>query len=443
MKRRYKMFWGCVIPAQMPFIEKATRDVLDHFGVLYSDLEGTTCCPEKLIVADESHFNYTLTAARNIALAEREGQDILVVCNGCFATLKTTSETLRTDKALLAEVNKRLARIGLEFRGTSTVHHLLGVLDEDVRFPRLKKEAVRSLAGLRVAVHYGCNLLRPASAVRLDDPLEPALLDRLVEALGGESVNYASKMACCGGNFSLVDGREQSEAMLARKVSDARAEGADFLLVTCPACFTQFDMRQQALLRGKGEGETAVPVLHLAELIWLVLGNEPGETMLKRRRVRIDGLLEKWARLERIRGEVARSFDLTSLARCAACGACLQDCPVALSYGDFNPVEIVEKVLDGELESVLAEGRFWNCLDCLTCFELCPQRFGMQTLFSSLKKMAAERGLTPDTLAKVREAFHGTGRAAQGSAGARKRAGLPEAPSTGDEELRRLLEEEE
>jgi heterodisulfide reductase subunit B len=55
----------------MPFIEKGTRDVLDRFGVLYSDLEGTTCCPEKLIVADESHFNYTLTAARNIALGCR------------------------------------------------------------------------------------------------------------------------------------------------------------------------------------------------------------------------------------------------------------------------------------------------------------------------------------------------------------------------------------
>ncbi len=441
MKRRYKMFWGCVIPAQMPFIEKATRDVLDHFQVLYSDLEGTTCCPEKLIVADDNHFNYILTAARNIALAEREGQDILVVCNGCFATLKTTSETLRTDKALAAEVNRRLAKIGLEFKGTSIVHHLLGVLDEDIRFPRLKKEAKRSLAGLRVAVHYGCNLLRPASAIRLDDPLHPALLDGLVEALGGVSVDYASKMACCGGNFSLVDGKNQSDAMLSRKVSDVRAAGADLILVTCPACFTQFDYRQNALLRETAEA--AVPVLHLSELVWLVLGNEPDDGMLKRRRVRIDGLLEKWARLEEVQKRLAGEFDLKSLARCAACGACIQDCPVALSYGDFNPIEIVQQVLRGELESVLEEGRFWNCLDCLTCYELCPQRFGMQELFSHLKKTAAARGLAPATLGKVREAFYKTGRTAQGSAGARKRAGLPETPSTGDEELKRLLKEDE
>lgn len=442
MKRHYKMFWGCVIPAQMPHIEKAARQLLDGFDILYSDLEDTTCCPEKLIVADHNKFDYILTAARNIALAEREGHDIMVVCNGCYATLKTASETLKADKELAARVNERLAAVGLEFKGTAGIFHLLAVLDEDIRLAQLKRQAVRSLAGLRVAVHYGCNLLRPASAIRLDDPLEPTLLDALVEALGGVSVPYASKMACCGGNFSLVDGKAQSDAMLARKLSDVRAAGADLLLVTCPACFTQFDLRQDRMMRDADAKERGVPVLHLSELVSLVLGHEPDGATLKRRRVKIDPLLEKWERLEKVQGEVAGEFDLESLARCAACGACLDDCPVALSYADFNPNEIVKAVLEGRLEEVLEEGAFWNCLDCLTCFELCPQRFGMQSLFSRLKEIAAERGQVPETLQKVRRAFYEKGRVAQGSAGARKRIGLPDAPSTGDEDLRKLLEED-
>jgi len=442
MKRHYKMFWGCVIPAQMPYIEKAARRLLDAFDVLYSDLEGTTCCPEKLIVADSDEFDYILTAARNIALAEREGRDIMVVCNGCYATLKTASETLKADKALAARVNERLARIGLEFKGTAGIFHLLAVLEEDIRLARLKKDAARSLAGLRVAVHYGCNLLRPASAIRLDDPLEPALLDGLVEALGGVSVKYASKMACCGGNFSLVDGKVQSEAMLARKLSDVRAAGADFILVSCPACFTQFDLRQDRMLRDTDSREGAVPVLHLAELVSLVLGEEPDKAALKRRRVKIDGLLEKWERLEEVQREVAGEFDFKSLARCAACAACLDDCPVALSYADFNPNQIVKDVLEGRLEGVLEAGDFWNCLDCLTCFELCPQRFGMQALFKRLKEIAAERGEVPETLEKVRRAFYDKGRVAEGSKGARRRMGLPETPSTGDDDLKRLLQED-
>ncbi len=442
MKNRYKMFWGCMIPAQMPFIEKASRDVLDHFEVLHSDLEGTTCCPEKLIVADDNPFAYVLTAARNIALAERKDRDIMVVCNGCYATLKKTSETLKADKALAAKVNERLAKIGLEFKGTAKVRHLVDLLDEDIRIARVQTEAKRSLVGLRVAVHYGCNLLRPASAIGLDDPLNPVLLDKFVEALGGESVEYPSKMACCGGNFSLIDGKEASDAMLSRKLSDIRAAKADFILVTCPACFTQFDLRQEKLLRQEGGDETPVPVLHLAELVALVLGEEPDEMTLKRRRVKIDGLLAKWARLEKTRAAVAEAFDFASLARCAACGACNDDCPVAQAYPQFDPNAIVRKVVGGEIEEVMEDGFFWNCLDCLTCFELCPQRFGMQTLFSKLKEMAAERGQVPKTLQKVRDAFYQNGKVAQGSAAIRKRYGLPELPAIGDEELRDLLGEE-
>ncbi len=442
MKKHYKMFWGCAIPAQLPYIEKATRDILDAFDVLSSDLEGTTCCPEKLIVADDDPFRYTVTAARNLALAEREGKDIMVVCNGCYATLKTTRETLKADRALAKKVNEQLARIGLEFKGTSDVHHIVGVLDEDIRVARVKKEAKRPLAGLKVAVHYGCNMLRPASAIRLDDPLNPTLMDRLVEALGGVSVNYASKMACCGGNYSLTDGKDQSDAMLTRKIEDAKAAGADFLLVACPACFTQFDFRQDRLLREQGRGDDGLPVLHLSELISLVLGNEPDESTLKRRRVKLEGVLEKWTRLQEIQTSVAKDFDLKSLARCAACGACVKDCPVSCAFAAFDPNAIIKQVLDGRIDEVLEKGDFWNCLDCLTCFEMCPQRFGMQTVFSHLKELAAKQGRTPPTLVKIREAFREKGRIAVGSATARKRLGLPELPPDGDDDLRKLFGKE-
>jgi heterodisulfide reductase subunit B len=441
MKKHYKMFWGCVIPAQLPFIEKATRDVLKHFEILSSDLEGTTCCPEKLVVADDNHEKYLLTAARNLALAEREGRDIMVVCNGCFATLKAALETLKADKAKTAEINAKLAKVGLEFKGKIEVHHIAGVMDEDIRIPRIRKEAKRTLAGLKVAVHYGCNMLRPASALKLDDPLHPSLLDRLVEALGGVSVNYASKMACCGGNLSLVEGKEQSDAMLARKISDARAAGADFLLVACPACFTQFDFRQDRLMRDAGTPEKALPVVHVSELVAMALGTDPDEQTLKRRRVKLDPVLAKWARMREMQKEISKHFDLKSLSRCSACAACLKDCPVALANNTFDPNAIIKDILEGRLEEVLKEGRFWHCLDCLTCYELCPQRFGMQSVFSKLKEMAAERGLVPASMTAVRKAFDDKGRIVEGSATLRKRYGLPDLPAGGEEELKKLLKE--
>ena len=186
----------------------------------------------------------------------------------------------------------------------------------------------------------------------------------------------------------------------------------------------------------------SLPVLHLAELITLVLGYQPDEGTLKRRRVKLEPLLAKWLRLADVQKTVAGQFDVNSLARCASCAACVKDCPVALAYESFNPNEIITMVLDGRLDEVLEKGDFWNCLDCLTCFELCPQRFGMQTVFSRLKEMAAKAGRTPETLGKVRQAFREKGKIAEGSPAARKRLGLPDLPESGEKDLRTLFGEE-
>ena len=221
-----------------------------------------------------------------------------------------------------------------------------------------------------------------------------------------------------------------------------RRRHADVILVACPACFTQFDFRQDRLLRETGKADDALPVLHLAELVALVLGQEPDETTLKRRRVKIEPLLAKWEARREVERTVAKEFDIKSLSRCAACGACVKDCPVALAYKDFDPNAIIKMVLDGRIAEVLEKGAFWNCLDCLTCFEMCPQRFGMHTVFSHLKELAARQGHVPETLDKARQAFREKGKVAEGSASMRKRYGLPDLPESGEADLRKLFGEE-
>ncbi len=196
-------------------------------------------------------------------------------------------------------------------------------------------------------------------------------------------------------------------------------------------------------MRDAGKVEEEIPVLHVAELVNLTLGAEVDEQTLKRRRVKLEPLLEKWEKRAELQRALAKNFDLKSLARCGACGACVKDCPVCVSWQDFDPNDIINRILAGELEQVLQEGRFWNCLDCLTCFELCPQRFGMQAVFSRLKEMARERGLVPESMRQVRDAFDQKGRIVAGSATLRKRYGLPDLPESGEEDLKKLLEEEE
>src|SRR3990170_4640618 len=101
----YAMFWGCQIPARLPFIEKSTRLVLDRLEVPYQDVEGFTCCPERELIRTASEELWYVAGTRNLALAEEQGLDILTPCNGCYSTQKDIIHQLKKDLNLLNEVN--------------------------------------------------------------------------------------------------------------------------------------------------------------------------------------------------------------------------------------------------------------------------------------------------------------------------------------------------
>ncbi|MFH0964657.1 MAG: heterodisulfide reductase-related iron-sulfur binding cluster [Planctomycetota bacterium] len=434
------VFWGCQIPAQLPFLEKTARNLFSLLGLDYRDLEETTCCPEKLIVAEKAPFHHLLTAARNLALAEREGADIVTLCNGCYSTLATTQRRVKCDPILQQRVNERLASIGLSLEGKFAVRNIIEAIDHDVGIGQLRKRLKRPLTGLRVAVHYGCNLLRPLDLLQFDDPFAPESVDRLVTALGGMSVDYPTKLDCCGGNFTLLDAPDRCRDMLASKLKGVMSAKPDLLLVSCPSCFTQFDVRQERLARE--QGFAPVPVLHIVELVHYALAAELDEAALKRHRVKLDPVFEKLASEKRRREALAGMLDVPLLDACAACGACDEDCPVCRSDPSYSANAIVKLVAEGRIAEAMEMGAQWRCLDCLACEALCPNHFGMVAVFRALRKLSLEGGVSPETLAKAHEAFVSSGLVAQTASGLRKRLDLPDVPTADPEELKRLLSED-
>jgi len=378
-----------------------------------------------------------LIAARNLSLAERAGRSIVTLCNGCYATLCTTQRKIQADPALRDKVNERLAPLGLSVQGDIRVRHVVEALITDVGFGKMRKMVKRPLTGLRVAVHYGCNMLRPQDLLQFDDPFEPESLDRLVETLGATSVDYATKRNCCGGNFALLDGSERSRDMLANKMRGVRAERADLMVVGCPSCFTQFDVRQERLSREMGF--TPAPVAHIVELMTFCLMGELNDSTLKRHRVNLNGVLEELEARKRRLEVLGDEIDIDLLDTCAACGACDSDCPVCQSDGNYSANAVVRLVSQGRIDEAIDQLAPWQCLDCLTCHEMCPNRFGMHTVFRLLRKRALERGASPETLAKSRQAVALTGRTAQASAALRQRLGLPEVSTASMEDIERLL----
>jgi len=201
-----------------------------------------------------------------------------------------------------------------------------------------------------------------------------------------------------------------------------------------------FDVTQAVLQRNKED--VNVPVLYLSELMALAYGHTPEEIGLDMHRVSVQPFLDKWAARQADRGELAQSFDVSLLAKCASCGACKDDCPVCKVDPTFQPTDIIERLMKGELDEVLAEGQIWKCVECFTCQEMCHSRIGMADTFRKLKELAVERGQGPESVASAYAMFRKTGTLGAPKDSARKKLGLSPLPATGGDELSRILDDD-
>ena len=284
---KYLLFLGCVIPYRLSSYEISTRKVLDKLGVELVEMPDFTCCGLPL---DPVNHEMMLTlAARNLSLAEQQNLPIMALCNGCFGVLNHVNKELKEDKKFRARVNEYLKEIGMEFKGTTTVKHLIHVLSEDVGFEKIRESVKKPLNPLKVAVHTGCHVMRPAKYVGLDDPENPTLLKKLVRATGAECLDYIDENECCGN--PIIGVNSQIPLQLARhKLNNIKAVGAQALITVCPFCHMMYDLHQPRIERAFNE-KFGIPVLHYPQLLGLAMGMSPDELALKELRVNASELL--------------------------------------------------------------------------------------------------------------------------------------------------------
>jgi Fe-S oxidoreductase len=338
------------------------------------------------------------------------------------------------------QVNRDLARIGRRYRGQATALHILDFIYRRLGVSGIRQKLRYPMNGLRVAVHYGCHLLRPSGELLFDNPAAPRKFDELVQALGATSIPYSTKQLCCGGLLLRAGDEQTSQAMARLKLRDVAEQQPDCICLACPSCMMQYD-GAQLLLQRRGE-ELDVPIFYYTELLGLVMGLEPDELGLSSHRVSVEPFLKKWQSVQAARAQLAERWDLSLLQACAECGACESDCPVFQTDPSFQPNSIVRRIAAGEIEAVLRDGSFWRCVECCACDEQCFQRYSMLDIFRAAKSLAAQRGLAPAPILQGMSAFRENAMLAQPSAAQRKRLGLPDIAPPGKEELALLLNEQ-
>jgi heterodisulfide reductase subunit B len=286
----YLFFLGCLIPYRLAGYEVSARKVLSKLSVKLVEMPEFNCCGFPVAPVN---FDLALSlAARNLCLAEQRNMNILTLCNGCFGTLNETNSMLKEDKALRDKVNGYLQQIGLEFKGTSAVKHLVHVLTEDVG-PEKLKEYIRSpLTSLRVAQHTGCHLLRPANHVgHGDDPEDPKTLKELIGLTGAECLDYMDETECCGNTIIGIN-EEVPFQMAKEKLEHIKAVGAQALVTVCPSCHMMYDFNQPRIEKAFN-ANFSLPVLHYTQLLGLAMGFQPEELGLDELRVKPTSILSQ------------------------------------------------------------------------------------------------------------------------------------------------------
>ncbi len=260
------LFLGCNVPTQTFNYEAAARKVAEHFDISFVDIPEFGCCGEFTEGVD--YFSSIVFAARNIALAEQKGLDIVALCNGCFSSLSRARYELQEDANLKSRVNEVLGKLGLKYQGGSKVYHFHQFLYDVVGDSKIKGEVKTSLRNVSIPCQNGCHILKPSDILRFDDPEEPKKLEGLVALTGAKVVPPMGGELCCG-SFLLSHNIDYAYALATQSIE--RKGNVDAIVVGCPFCFKQLDMAQVIAKRKLGKTFN-IPVIFYAQLLGLALG---------------------------------------------------------------------------------------------------------------------------------------------------------------------------
>jgi succinate dehydrogenase / fumarate reductase cytochrome b subunit len=225
-------------------------------------------------------------------MAEKMELPIMTICSTCQGVMGQANKRLKDDPDYLAKVNTELAEEGLEYKGTAVPKHLLWVLIEDIGLDNIKNHITRPLTHLRIAPFYGCYILRPTDALGFDEnPQRQTSLETIIEALGGQVVDFPGKSRCCGFPILTINERN-SVAMVANHTSEAVDLGAEAMVTPCPLCHLNLDGYQPKAM-SQAQRSIDLPILHLPQLIGLAMGLDPRDLGLQRHIISPSNLVER------------------------------------------------------------------------------------------------------------------------------------------------------
>ncbi len=261
---------GCALESSAKEYKDSTLLVARSLGLQMEEIPDWICCG-----ATAAHMSDEVLAvvlpAYDLLEAKRMGADTVVAsCAACYSRMRSANFELKRDPEMAGKVAEAL---GEPYEGDVDVRHFLEIVSEAAEEQDLKARLKTPLAGLKIASYYGCLLVRPAEVTGFDDREDPQMLDRLVDLVGAEPVDWRYKVECCGASlaFSRPD---IADKMSGDILQDAKEAGADLVMVACPLCHSNLDLRQSDIEKRLG-ADLEIPILYFTQVLGLALGASP------------------------------------------------------------------------------------------------------------------------------------------------------------------------
>jgi heterodisulfide reductase subunit B len=311
---KYAYYPGCSLHSTAKDYDMSARAVCQALGIELDEIPDWICCGATSAHATSELLALALPVKDLLAAKEMSADgptDVAVCCAACYSRLRIANATMAHSDASAhpnASAHRSAAKagelvnqvdqvVGSRYRGEVQVKHLLEIVTSEYGLEALQEKIQsspggRRLEGLKAAAYYGCLLLRPPETVALDDPENPRSMDELIAALGADAVDWPYKTECCGASLALT--RTDVVLKLCRDIYQMAADsGAECLVVACPLCQANLDMRQ-AQVNKRFKTDFDLPVFYFTQLIGLALGLEAGDLGLGMGMVSPNKLLDRF-----------------------------------------------------------------------------------------------------------------------------------------------------
>ena len=271
---------GCSLTGSSREYNESVVAIAKALDIELIEIKDWNCCGATAAHALNEELSLSLPA-KIMANAEEQGlTEVVVPCAACYNRLKVTQHELENEvkRTRVIEILKQ------PYQGNLRIINVLQML-EAYGAENIKAKVKQPFAH-KVACYYGCLLVRPHSILKFDRVEDPQSMDTLIKGIGGSTLDWAFKTECCGAGFSVS--RTDIVAKLSGNIlKDAADRGAEAVIVACPLCQSNLDMRRGAINKTL-ETPIDIPVIYITQAIGLALGIGAKELGLKRHFVTVE-----------------------------------------------------------------------------------------------------------------------------------------------------------